>query len=510
MNQRHAGAIDTRQQTTGRGASHGARDDSNSTERRILNRLAGSIQRDQYERFINGQTKIQCREGGLDVTVPNSFVADLIDRRFGSDIRRAAEAENAPEVRFRVDTNGFDQTDETPTDRPERVGEPHNAGPSGGRRTRPSGRSRAQHHRLETFVVGRSNRLAYSAAQRIAESDGPSPFSPLCLHGASGVGKTHLLQGIAERHRKMFPGSKVKYVTAETFMNAFVAALRAGDMNSFRAAYRGLDLLCIDDVHFLSNKTQTQSELLHTFDAINLDGARVVLVSDEHPRDIAQLGKALSSRFISGAVIRLDPPDDELRGSLVRELALRRGLPIEQAGVEMIARQSADSKDTSVRAIEGMITQVEAVYRLLPDLCGPGGGIGLSVVGRALGMGAGGRPTGARLRRPVRIDQILDEVCGSLEIEPADVMGRGRHRKVVLARAMTTLLARRMTTCSFPEIARGLGRPNHSTVVTAHQRILSQLKAGEPVRVGARFDGATIEELAQRLESLIRDSSESW
>lgn len=293
-------------------------------------------------------------------------------------------------------------------------------------------------------------------------------------------------------------------------MNAFVAALRAGDMSSFRTAYRGLDLLCIDDMHFLSNKTQTQNELLHTFDTINFDGARVVLASDEHPRDIAQFGKALASRFVSGAVIRLDPPDDDLRVSLVRELALRRGLPLENAAVEMIAGQSADLKDPSVRAIEGMITQVEAVYHLLPDLCGPGGRIGLGVVGRALGMSASGRSARTRLRRPIRLNQILDEVCRSLDIEPADVLGRGRHRRVVLARAMTTLLARRITTCSFPEIARGLGRPSHSTVVTAHQRILSQLKAGELVRVGARFDGATIEEVVDRLESSIRDSSASW
>jgi chromosomal replication initiator protein len=504
MDERHAAA-----RPHGRGTSHDQHS-AQSTENRVLNRLADSLDSGQFERFFDGQARLECRDNALDIAVPNSFVADLLDRRFGADIRKAAEAEHAGTVRFRIDSHGFGGTGTTPSGRHAQNDEPSTAGKPVGRRTRPSGRARQHTHRLETFVVGRSNRLAYNAAERIAESDGPCPFSPLCIHGASGVGKTHLLQGIAARHRKRFPGAKVKCVTAEAFMNHFVASLRGGDMNAFRRAYRGLDLLCIDDVHFLSNKTQTQNELLHTFDAINLDGARVVLVSDEHPTDIAQLGKALVSRFVGGAVIRLDPPDEDLRASLVRELALRKGLPIDGPAVEMIAMQSAKLTDPSVRAIEGMLTQVEAVYKLLPDLCGQSGRIGLNVVGRALGISGGTRTKRPSIRRPIRLDQILDEVCRALEVEVDDVMGRGRHRRVVLARSMTTLLARRMTTASFPEIARGLGRPNHSTVVTAHQRIRSQMKVGDPIRVGARFDGATIEELAERLESSIRELSQSW
>jgi len=469
-----------------------------SVERRILERVARAVGDEQYERFIAGQTSLSYEEGRLDVAVPDRFMRDLIDRRFGSKLREAAESEQPAggvEVRFRVDDTTFAGR------RAHGRAEP--PPPTARRAPR-----RPRRHRLDDFVVGESNRLAFASAERIAAADGPDAFSPLFIHGVCGVGKTHLLQGIAERHRELFGDAKVRYTTAESFTNAFLHALQTRSVDAFRREHRGLDVLCIDDVHFFGSKTQTQSELLHTAEAASLAGTRLVLASDEHPRRIAHLSHQLASRFSAGAVVRLDAPDSDLRRALVRRFAERRGIVFEDAAVELVAERSLRAGDTSVRTIEGLVIQVEAVCRLLPELAGPGGRAGLNVVGRALGLGEQRAEGG--VTRPVGLDLIVSEVCRALNVELDELLGRGRHKRVVLAREMVTLLARRMTTSSFPEIARALGRPSHSTVVTAHNRVRRSVERGARVEAGSGFDGATYGELADRLGGDVKRGARSW
>src|SRR5262249_7964579 len=154
-----------------------------------------------------------------------------------------------------------------------------------------------------------------------------------------GLGKTHLLQGVARRLQEVRPSAVVRYTTGEAFTNEYIAAVRAGSgkCEQFRRAYRGVGLLCIDDVHFLANKQATQGELLHTFDAIDLSGARVALASDEHPRMVRSFSEALVSRFMSGAVVKLDFPERELRERMILAIAGRRGHTIDPAGVRLLA-----------------------------------------------------------------------------------------------------------------------------------------------------------------------------
>lgn len=342
-------------------------------------------------------------------------------------------------------------------------------------------------HRLCDFVVGEANRLAYTGAMQISEGGGPPPFTLLFVHGLCGLGKTHLLQGAASRFRELHPGAKVRYTTAEDFTNDFVAGVRNGRLDSFRAAYRGLDLLCVDDVQFLASKTQTQNELLHTFNAVNLGGARIILASDEHPRQSTKLGSALISRFMSGMVVRLDPPDPVLREQVLRALAARRGLALEAAASACIAEFAGRSPGASIRDLEGALTQVDAMVRLMPGLAGSADGkqtVGLHLVHKALGIGAGNENRGFRPRKPIRVDRISDEVCRTLRVEADELMGRGRHRRVVLARTLVAHLSRTLTTLSYPEIARAMGRPNHSTIVTACQRFGRQLAADEGLDLG--------------------------
>ena len=384
--------------------------------------------------------------------------------------------------------------------------------PSPRRRALPA---RDLRHRLSEFVVGECNRLAYTAACAIAEGTAPTRFSPLFLHGPSGVGKTHLLQGLAHRaaerlgdHQALGSdsgprGARVRYTTAETFTNDFVQALKSSAIEGFRRAFREVEVLCIDDIHFLAGKSATQAEFLHTFDTLGLSGRMVVLASDESPREIRSLSEALVSRFLSGACIKVDPPDDKTRVELIRTLSASRGLALDDDALDLISERAGrplpGGTIPSVREIEGLLTRVEALRRFTSpgEHDAPGGLIGRSMVAKALGLSM---PEGRAARRPVPSSVIIDRVCRALRVDASDLMGRGRHTRVVLARSLVTYLCRRLTTMSYPEIARSIARPNHSSVITAFQRVERQMAAGELIEGGPDLADVTIQSLAERLE----------
>lgn len=468
----------------------GSRQNAES-ERGILDRVSRSVGPEEYRRYFEHQTRVRIDGKRVQITVPTGFMADMLGRRFGESLRRAAGEElgaTPPDIElvFRVDRGAFGDTGRIPgrSERAEPRAIPKRPAPAIDKPSR---------YKLDDFEVGESNRLAHAAAARMTDPDCPRSASPLFIHGPCGVGKTHLLQGIVMRMKER--GASVVYLTAESFMNEYVIALRTNKMDGFRKRYRGVDLLCIDDVQFLNGKAGTQKELLHTFDAIDLSGARVVLASDEHPRRVQKLSEALVSRFVAGMVVRIDPPDVALRGRIVARLAERRGLSLDAAGAAMIASSFAGAAPTA-RDIEGVLTRIEAM-RSLPGQAAHNA-VGLVLIRKALGVSeseqAGGGGDGRRPVRPVRFTHIIDEVCRVLRVDASELFGKGRHKRVVLARSMCAALGRSLTTMSYPEIARGLGRPNHSTVITAVKRLERQMgneaTASVGLYLGSDLDGA--------------------
>lgn len=469
--------------------------------------MADDVGHDAVERYFDGQARIHFAPHRMDVTVASGLSAQLMEKRFGGTLRRAAAAitgDAGVEVAFKVDRAPFGAEPAAP----ER---------SRATRTQPApAKARAASHGTKfTFVnylVGTSNKLAHAAAMRLVDDDGVVP--PLFLHSRCGMGKTHLLHAIVTRFSERRPDATVRYTTAEAFTNEFVMAIKNGKVDAFRKAYRKVDLLCLDDVHFFGGKEATQSELLHTFDAVGLDGARVVLASDEHPREIKKLHERLVSRFMSGIVVKIDPPDRSLRGRLVRHLAGRRGIGLEPAAEDLIADRTERSIGTlggfggSVREIEGVLNQIDAVHRLLPEFSPQGERIGLHLVRRALGLkNEDGPPMAAEMdgparpRRPIAAEVIVVETCRAMKVEVSDLMGRVRHPRVVIARALVAYLCRTLTTLSFPEIARATGRDNHSTIITAHKRLVRQMADGETLtaEITPQFAGLSLREVAERL-----------
>ena len=344
--------------------------------------------------------------------------------------------------------------------------------------------------RLEDFVVGESNRLAFAASAQVGDGAPEAP-SILFIHGECGVGKTHLIQGLCRRRSERAPRQVIKYVTAEQFTNEYIAAVRDGSLDEFRKRLRRVDLLAIDDIHFFANKTATQAEFLHTIDAIDLSGARVALVSDEHPRHIRKFSQSLVSRFLSGMVVKVDRPDRGTRVELVRRLARERGLELTTAGEDSVAGRCTGS----IREIEGAITRLGA----LAELDGLRGQLGPGTVDRLLGED----PIKAPGATPIRLGHIVEAVCERMRVSRDDLFGHGRHARTVVARGLVAHLARELTTHSYPEIARALGRDTHSAVHTAAQRLKSMIEADQKVSA----DGEPVRELVDQLRHDIARTS---
>lgn len=366
-------------------------------------------------------------------------------------------------------------------------------------------------HRWSEFVVGECNRVALATLRRMLDQP-QEPATPrlAVVHGACGTGKTHLLAGMIAEALAVRPEASARYLTAEAMANEFIGAVRKSRADVWRRQVRSLDLLCVDDLGCLVGKPATQNELQQTIDAIASRGGRVVIATPEHPKRLRGLTEALVSRLTGGMVAALGAPDTELSGRVLQALAARKGLALEPgAAAEVIAHVGLDGTRplalprASVRDLEGVVARIEAAARVIGPGEASGGGAGLVRVGHLVvqaALRAGEGPAGKSEHapggpRPVRMEQILHVVSHALSVTLEDLRGVGRAPRVVVGRALVAHLARRLTPQSYPEIARALGRENHSTVITAHQRLAAQLQSNASVGLAS---GQTVPLLSLR------------
>lgn len=463
----------------------------------ISGHLRTALGPQRYRLWFDGGTHL-CVDGDeVCVEASTPFVAEWLGRNFRSELESAAREALGSQARVRfgvaspLSGRPRDAADDDAARRA-RARLAHAAGTMPAART-PAGHGvdtdaaparRTEWRRLDDFVVGDSNRVAFDASRRVGEA-APAEVPNLFLHGGVGLGKTHLLQGICQRRRERFPRERVRYTTGEQFTNEYVAAVRSGSLETFRARMRRLDLLCIDDVHFIANKSATQSEFMHTMDAIDRVG-RVVLASDEHPRQIRRVSEGLLSRFMAGAVVRIDSPDRATRVELVQRLACQRHLSLSPEAADAVAGACVGS----VREIEGALARISAVMVVEGSAREK---VSAGTVARVL------RDDRSQARRgPLRPEEILDAVIERLGVERAPIVDGGRHKRVVLARGLAVYLLRELTTCSFPEIARLFGRQGHSSALGADRRVRTMLEADETI-VDAPGGPVSLRELVDRL-----------
>jgi chromosomal replication initiator protein len=470
--------------------------------------VVNSLGANRVRRYLNERTRMSIGDNqAIEIAAGDTFTLDMIERRLGEHIRIAAQfalGTTEPVVWFRIDeTLQPAQPDSIRETQPKQshssIAQRVEYAPSKAPR-KPAERC----PRLEDFIVGASNRLAFESVRQCVEST--SSGVPVFVHGMCGVGKTHLLRGATMLARRLYPGCRVRYTTGEAFTNEFVKAIRTRTVDAFQKKYRGLDLLCIDDIHLMAGKQATQHELLNIFNMLTLGGARIILASDAHPRSIARFDQALASRFSSGLVVRVDEPDEELARRLVHQVAHKRGMNVDDACARVICDRIGIGRGASVRDIEGALVQIQAVARLLDrdnantsSMISPTAGH----IRKALALRCGEDTTSSV---PLSIDSIICSVCDELSVSISDLKGKGRRKKVVLARELIVHLARQLTSKSFPEIAYALGRSNHSTVITAAKRFKDRLSQSLPVDADCAFDGLPLSELTQRMTRTIHSA----
>ena len=507
---------------------------------RLANAIAQRVGPQRFHVWFNNSTRLDLKQDGLEIAVPNDFISEWIGTHFSRPIQEAAREVLgcSLEVRFSVVPQLFetDTTDGGEGSHGGKGAEPAAPGPtprsprgSNGigtavapiaavactvveaaeRVTAPvvkvtapivprrisnlnadAALSRLRlRHDIENFIVGQSNQLAHNTALYVAEYPG-AQYNPLFLHGGCGLGKTHLLQGLCKRFIQHHPAKRWMYLTGEEFTNEFLNALRTSKLEAFRRRMRELDLLVIDDVHFLGGKKATQEEFLHTFNAIEAMGRQVVMASDNHPKLIEEFGESLINRFISGMVVRIDPPNFATRCDILRGLAHRTGLGLPEEVVGWIARRVTQN----VRELEGAVMRI-AAHVTINDR-------GADVVMAQAALGDLDR----HLVAPVRPEAVLEIICEYFSLDPKDLMSGRRQRTISLARSVAMYLVRKMSKLSFPEIGMKMGKRNHSTVISACRRIERALARNEPLvwtnHLGERQEEAC--ELIQRLEEQSR------
>jgi chromosomal replication initiator protein len=312
---------------------------------------------------------------------------------------------------------------------------------------------------FDSFVPGSSNRLAFAAAQSVAETPGRA-YNPLMIYGNSGLGKTHLLHAIGNYVQENYPGRKVLYVSTETFLNDFIRAIQTRTQLALHERYRENDVLLIDDIQFMETRGETfHEEIFHTYNALHGDGKQIVLTSDRSPRDLAGLQDRFRSRLLQGLVTEIDQPDLETRIAILRSKAEREGIDLPSDVAEWIAQRVRDN----IRELEGSITMLRAFANLRQEP------ISLELAKTHL-TNLGQEQI---ILKPETILAVVSEFYG-LSVE--DVRGAKRLRPLVHARHVAMYLIRDLlTNYSYPMIARIFDGRNHTTVISGVEKIREQI-----------------------------------
>jgi chromosomal replication initiator protein len=311
-------------------------------------------------------------------------------------------------------------------------------------------------YNFDTFVIGGSNRFAHAAALAVAEKPSEA-YNPLFIYGGVGLGKTHLLQAIGQYALRHHRHLKVKYVSSEKFTNDFINSIRDKDkITGFQRRYRNNDILLIDDIQFLENKEATQEEFFHTFNTLYEAGKQVVISSDRPPKDIATLEDRLRTRFESGLIVDIQPPDLETRIAILRKKVSLQGTSTPDEILELIASRI----QSNIRELEGALTRILAYSSLTNSP------LTTSLVEDVLRDIFPTQPS-----RPVTINLIQSEVSKYYNITKNLLLGQKRSQNIVLARQIAMYLSRELTDLSLPKIGHQFGKRDHSTVIHAISKI---------------------------------------
>ncbi|MFH1190336.1 MAG: chromosomal replication initiator protein DnaA [Candidatus Omnitrophota bacterium] len=319
---------------------------------------------------------------------------------------------------------------------------------------------------FDSFVVGPSNRFAHAAAMAVSDSPAKA-YNPLFIYGGTGLGKTHLMHAIGDRVITKAPKTKVLYISSEDFTNQMISAIQNRSMTKFREKYRSVDILLIDDVHFIAGKDSTQEEFFHTFNTLYDAHKQIVVTSDRPPKEINKLEERLVSRFLYGLVTDVQPPDFETRTAI-----LKRKSEIAQIALpEDVFYFLAEKVKTNIRELEGALIRVVAYSKLI------GKDVSVDLAKEVL------KDMIIEGEKKITIDLIQKKVSEYFDIKLSDMRAKKRSKAIAYPRQIAMYLTRQLTDYSLPEIGDQFGGRDHTTVIHACSKIEADLKEKDGFKI---------------------------
>jgi chromosomal replication initiator protein len=433
-----------------------------------------------WQAYLSGITPVSIKDTEIVLGVPNTLIRDRVESRFLGLIQDTVTGTVGREVVVQLEVVApvYD-----PIEEPVAVIE------DGGSRSAPSSEGRVWHqdtpikptggirdsrvdspvldprYTFDTFVIASSNRFAHAAAQSVAESPARS-YNPLFIYGDAGLGKTHLLHAIGNYVVENFAGRHVRYVPTETYLNEFVDAIRTNTTTAFKRRYRECDVLLIDDVQFMERKESLQEEFFHTFNSLYGASKQIVLTSDRPPKAIATLEDRLRSRFLSGLITEVQPPELETRLAILQTKAEHEGVNVPDDVLEFIATHVKDN----IRELEGALIRVTAFASL-----------NRQPMSRELAEVVLSDIVSADQPRRITPQVILDATSDTFGFSIEELCGPNRRRPLVTARQVSMYVFRELTDFSYPAIGREFGDRDHSTVIHAVEKISTLMKERQQI-----------------------------
>jgi chromosomal replication initiator protein len=409
--------------------------------KQVLDRLEQSVDRTDYENWFASTRFVAQRGDTIDVSVPSQKYVEEIRERFGPRIRSILD-----DISFdRLNLHFVTESSETPVVHADTPPPPTTDLPQATFNPR---------YRFDTFVVGKSNELAFAASKSISENPSGS-FNPLFIYGGAGLGKTHLIQAVAQQIRERNPSFKVIYMSADAFVTELIASIRYDRMQQFRDRYRSADALLLDDIQFLAGKERTQEEFFHTFNALYETQRQIVFTSDAPPKDIPTLEERLRSRFEWGLIADIQPPDLETKVAILRKKAEERRVDLPQEAALFIAERVR----SNIRELEGYLNKV-AMFGSLA-----GKTVTLELAKEAL------KDLLAKDNKPITATDIMKVVSAHYGIKVSDLKSKSNARPIAYPRQVAMYMCKHLTDLSYPEIGKAFANKHHSTVMYSVEKI---------------------------------------
>lgn len=421
-----------------------------------LGRLELQVTRPSFDTWLRGTIGIAVDEDTLVVSVPTPFAAEWLEQRMTSLVEQAIAAIDSDihHVAFKVLAGESE---------PQRAAAPVSDVTEAPVETSNHSRQRFAfnpHYSFDAFVVGGSNQLAYAASMAVADTPGTA-YNPLFLYGAVGLGKTHLLHAIGARASEQ--GKSVAYVTCEQFTNEFLAAIRERSSEQFRARYRTVDILLLDDIQFIAGKEGTQEGFFHTFNALHDSGRQVVITCDRHPSALPLLEERLRSRFEWGLTADIGSPDYETRVAMVQRFSATAPVAVPEDVVHFIAERAP----ANIRSLQGLVTRITAMahFTNVP--------VSLALAQSSLGS-AVAQDTGTSTPK-----SAIAAVAAHFGLPPSALVSGQRDRTTSAARQLAMYVLSRYFNVSLEEIGSVLGNRDRTTVIYNVKRITRRLQTDQ-------------------------------